>query len=95
MEEEMLEQGKEKKKVVVWPIIVIALLCSGFLITFLLCVITNTAFGMKLWPMILCTSCFTFTTVGFFSTEGNLEKVYGVCSVVSAACFVVQLALLF
>lgn len=52
------------------------------------------SFGMYALPLAACVAVFAFTTAGFFTTEGKTEGLYALCSVVSAACAVVQLAIL-
>ena len=51
--------------------------------------------GVYLLPLILSVFVFLFSTAGFFLTEGRHERVYGVCSILGAACAVVQIAILF
>lgn len=52
-------------------------------------------FSLRLWPLIACIDVFVFATVGFFKTTGRIEILYGVCSIASVACTIVQLAILF
>lgn len=63
---------------------------GAFLATFL----KGKPFGAHTLPLAACVAVFAFTTAGFFTTEGKTEGLYALCSVVSAACAVVQLAIL-
>lgn len=76
-------------------LILIAVLASGFLVAFLVAKLNDVNFGFYTWPLIACTDVFVFTTIGFFSTEGRTEKIYGLCSIASIACVIVQIAVLF
>lgn len=51
--------------------------------------------GLYLWPLMACIWLFVFGSAGYFSAEGRGALFYGVCSVIGAACAVVQLAVLF
>lgn len=50
---------------------------------------------MKIIPLLLCVCIFVITTIGFFKTNGKIEKVYGACSIISVACAILQLAIIF
>jgi len=50
---------------------------------------------MKIIPLVLCVCIFVITTLGFFMIKGKGEKVYGACSVISVACAILQLAIIF
>ena len=51
--------------------------------------------GWYLLPFAACVDGFVFSSVCFFLTGTNREILYGVCSIVCAACVVVQLGILF
>lgn len=81
-----------------WMMLILAAVAiagSGFLAAFLACQVNGVPFGFFVWPLIGCVDIFAFSTVGFFSTEGKTEVLYGFCSIAGAACAVVQLAILF
>lgn len=67
----------------------------GFAAAFLAAAINGVRFGLYLWPLILCVDLFLFSTAGYFSTEGRVEKLYGACSIAGAVCAIVQLGILF
>lgn len=50
---------------------------------------------MKFIPLGLGICIFIITTIGFFKTKGNSEKVYGLCFAASVVCMVLQLAIIF
>ncbi len=50
---------------------------------------------MKQIPLILCICMFLFTTVGFYKTDEKTEILYGVCSIGSVICGILQLAIIF
>lgn len=92
----MEEQGEKKGKR--WGILILfwlGVLLSGILATCLAVWINGVHFGLYTWPLMACVDVFTFTTAAFFSTEGKTELLYGACSIVSAVCAIVQLAILF
>lgn len=49
---------------------------------------------MYLLPLIMSVCVFVVSTVGYFMLDEKKETLYGICSIVGAACAVVQLALL-
>lgn len=96
--EGLVEQEKKKKSVgaILLEILVILLGVSvGFLAAYLTARIRDVNFGFYTWPFIVCTDVFVLTTIGFFSTDGKIEKIYGIGSVISLACMIVQFAVLF
>lgn len=96
--EGLVEQEKKKKSVgtIILEILVAFLgLSVGFLVAFLVAKIRDVNFGFYTWPLIVCTDVFALTTIGFFCTDGKIEKIYGICSVISLACMIVQMAVLF
>lgn len=50
---------------------------------------------MKIIPLVLCVCIFIISTIGFFKTKGKIEKVYGACSVISMACAILQIAIIY
>lgn len=96
---EGLVQEEEKKRTVASVLAeiltILIALSTGFLVAFLIAKFRDVNFGFYTWPLIVCTDAFVLTTIGFFSTEGKTEKIYGVCSIVSMACMIVQMAVLF
>lgn len=50
---------------------------------------------MKYVPFIICVILFIFTSAGYFITDKKIEKLYGVLSIVSIACAIVQAAIVF
>lgn len=47
-----------------------------------------------LLPLAACIVVFLFSTAGFFANTKEKEMVYGACSIASAVCVIVQLAIL-
>lgn len=88
-------QKKSGARIFAEILILLAVLLSGFLVAFLVAKVNGASFGFYTWPLIACTDVFVFTTIGFFQTEGKIEKIYGLCSIASAACVIVQMAVLF
>lgn len=70
-------------------------LTSGFLFAFVAGSVNHMRFGLYLWPLIVSVDAFAVSTWGFFLTEEKCEIVYGFCSIATAVCTIVQLALLF
>lgn len=68
---------------------------GGIFAAYLAARLNGEPFGLYTWPFIACTALFAFATVGFFKTEKGAEALYLVCAVASAACGLVQLAILF
>lgn len=93
----MEERDGQKKKGsrLAWILISMGILLLGVIVAFLVCRMNQVRFGAFTWPLIACVDLFAFTTIGFFSTEGRTEVLYGACSIVAAACSIVQLAILF
>ena len=50
---------------------------------------------MKIIPLFVCVCIFIITTIGFFRASEKIEKVYGLCVILSAVCAVLQLAIIF
>ena len=50
---------------------------------------------MKYVPFIVCVILFIFTSAGYFITDKKIEKIYGVLSIASIACAIVQAAIVF
>lgn len=50
---------------------------------------------MKYVPFIVCVILFIFTSAGYFITDKKTEKLYGVLSIASIACAIVQAAIVF
>ena len=50
---------------------------------------------MKYVPFMICVIVFIFTSAGYFITDKKTEKIYGVLSIVSIACAIVQAAIVF
>lgn len=96
---EGLVEEERKKKSVGTVLLEIVVLCFGlgigFLAAFLVAGLHGVRLGFYAWPFIVCADVFALTTIGFFSTDGKTEKIYGVCSVVSLASVIVQSAVLF
>ena len=101
MTEERTNNEKEnltekKKGAVLWEILLLLLiLFSGVFASAFLCFLNDRRFDFYLWPVIACIDVFVFTTIGFFQTEGKKEIAYGICSVISAACTILQMAIFF
>ena len=76
-------------------LLLLVMAASGFLFAMAACFFAHAHFGMYLWPLIACTDVFVFSSVGFFLEEGYLEIIYEVCSVISFACLLLQLVVLF
>lgn len=49
---------------------------------------------LYLVPLIIGAAVFLFSTVGFFMNTEKKEMIYGACSISSAVCVIVQLAIL-
>ena len=45
--------------------------------------------------LLIAVVTFLFSTAGFFLTEGKKELLYGLCSILCAACTIVQIAIVF
>lgn len=89
------EEQKKKGSLFVQVLTFLGILLAGVLVAFLACRMNGVHFGAFTWPLIVCVDLFAFTTMGFFSTEGRTEVLYGTCSIAAAACTIVQLAILF
>lgn len=91
------EKGSSLSGGKVWKGILYAagVLLSGVLAAALAAEINGAALGIYIWPFAACVDLFTFSTTGFFLTNGKKEVLYGACSIASAACGIVQLAILF
>ena len=68
------------KQIMVW---LVAAAC-GFAAALVICRWSGTAFGLFMWPVIAAGAWFVVAGVGFLSTEGKSEILYGICA---AACF--------
>lgn len=90
------KQGRQSARNVLFGIGVLAacLVCSAGT-TVLVARINGAKLGIYLLPFMVSVGIFTFSTLGFFMTEGKKEALYGVCSIAGAACAIVQLALVF
>ena len=66
------------KQIMVW----LAAAACGFAAALVICRWSGTAFGLFMWPVIAAGAGFVVAGVGFFSTEGKSEILYGIC----AAC---------
>lgn len=89
------ESGPSGGKVWAGVLYVVGVLLSGVFAAALAAGINGAALGIYVWPFAACVDLFTFSTAGFFLTNGKKEVLYGACSIVSAACGIVQLAILF
>lgn len=93
------EPAKEKRRVLFEILNTMILLgvtvLGGIFAAYLASRLNGEPFGFYTWPFMICVVLFLFTTVGFFTTERGTEALYLVCSVASAACGLVQLAILF
>ena len=67
------------KQIMVW----LAAAACGFAAALVICRWSGTAFGLFMWPVIAAGAGFVVAGVGFFSTEGKSEILYGICA---AAC---------
>lgn len=98
----MKEYGKKKKPIgmqhiktgLVKVLFLAGVLFIGAALSFLTAGIKGIHFGFYLWPFAACVSLFAFTATGFFMTEGKTELLFGTCSIASAVCIIVQLAIL-
>ena len=88
-------QEKQWKKRILQIIYLVGVLLSGVLVAVLVAGINGMRFGFYTWPIVLCVDVFVFSTVGFFTTAGRKEVLYGACSIASIACAILQLAILF
>ena len=61
------------KQIMVW---LVAAAC-GFAAALVICRWSGTAFGLFMWPVIAAGAGFVVAGVGFFSTEGKSEILYG------------------
>jgi hypothetical protein len=96
IEEKLENRERENEKYAMHRLLFILLVLSvGIGVSYLICVLNRTSFGIFVWPVAACVAEFVFSTAGFFLTEGKTEILYGGCSIASVACFIVQLALLF
>ncbi len=69
---------------------------SGFVISYLVCRWNHVSYQMLyVWPIVVSVDVFLLSAVGYFTTEGKTEKVYGAFSIVAMACFVLELIFLF
>ena len=67
------------KQIMVW---LVAAAC-GFAAALVICRWSGNAFGLFMWPVIAAGAGFVVAGVGFFTTEGKSEILYGICA---AAC---------
>lgn len=88
-------QEKQWKKRILQILYLLGVLLSGVLVATIIAAINGMRLGFYTWPIVLCVDVFLFSTVGFFSTTGSKEVLYGVCSILSIACGIVQMAILF
>lgn len=89
------EVKKASKHTGILFLVVLTVLISGFIGTFLICVLMKQKFSMLMWPLILTIDVFVFTTIGFFNTEGHTEITYGALSLLSVAGIIAQLIVVF
>ena len=66
---------------------------SGFAAALVICRWSGTAFGLFMWPVIAAGAGFVVAGVGFFSTEGKSEILYGICAAACLFCMIVQTAM--
>lgn len=88
-------QEKQGKKRILQIVYLVGVLLSGVLVAAFVAAINGMRLGFYTWPIVLCVDVFVFSTVGFFTTTGSKEVLYGACSIVSIACAIVQLAILY
>ncbi len=98
----LVEQSKNEKEpitlgtVLLGFFIGVLIVAFAFLAGYLTCYCNGRAFTLQLaWPVIVCSGVFMLSTIGYFLTSGKLEKVYGTFSILSVACFLAQLMLMF
>ena len=77
------------KQIMVW---LIAAAC-GFAAALVICRWSGTAFGLFMWPVIAAGAGFVVAGVGFFTTEGKSEILYGICAAACLFCMIVQTAM--
>lgn len=91
--------GKDRalsvKKGIICLSYMVGVLGSGALAAALAARINGMHLGVYAWPLMACVDLFVLSTTGFFLTGGKKEVLYGACSIASAACAIVQLALIF
>lgn len=96
-EVERIEE-REEKRGKRWGLVLffwLGVFLSGIAAAALAAWLNGIRFGLYTWPLIACVDMFTFTTAGFFCTDEKAELLYGTCSIASAVCAIVQLAILF
>lgn len=94
-----VESAKEKGKIFSRTLVDIcfagATVLGGIFAAYAAARLNGEPFGFYTWPFVVCVVLFLFTTVGFFTTQKGTEALYLICSAASAACGLVQLAILF
>lgn len=83
------------KKKRAFGLLLLPVFLSGLVFAFLAAWLSGKHMGFYIWPLIACVDLFVFSTAGFFLTEGRQENLYGFCSIFSAVCVMIQLAVLF
>ena len=77
------------KQIMVW----LAAAACGIAAALVICRWSGTAFGFFMWPVIAAGAGFAVAGVGFFSTEGKSEILYGICAAACLFCMIVQTAM--
>lgn len=77
------------KQIMVW----LAAAACGFAAALVICRWSGTAFGLFMWPVIAAGAGFVVAGVGFFTTEGKSEILYGICAAACLFCMIVQTAM--
>lgn len=77
------------KQIMVW----LAAAACGIAAALVICRWSGTAFGLFMWPVIAAGAGFVVAGVGFFSTEGKSEILYGICAAACLFCMIVQTAM--
>ena len=77
------------KQIMVW----LAAAACGFAAALVICRWSGTAFGLFMWPVIAAGAGFVVAGVGFFSTEGKSEILYGICAAACLFCMIVLTAM--
>lgn len=91
-EKEKITPGKVIKNI----LLVLLIIFGGFLAAWIAAFLNKSPFSpLGQWELIVSMDVFCLTSTAFFMSHGKLEKAYAFFSILSFACFVMQLIITF